>query len=82
MEVTATGAGIKVPVGEKTLGRLFNVLGETIDDGDQITDSEEWVIHRDPPTFEDQSPVVTFWRPTQRAVRSVSSAEPAWARPC
>ena len=58
MEVTATGAGIKVPVGEKTLGRLFNVLGETIDDGDQITDSEEWVIHRDPPTFEDQSPVV------------------------
>ena len=31
MEVTATGAGIKVPVGEQTLGRLFNVLGETID---------------------------------------------------
>lgn len=34
MEVTATGAGIKVPVGEKTLGRLFNVLGETIDNGE------------------------------------------------
>ena len=33
MEVTAEGSGIKVPVGEKTLGRLFNVLGETIDDG-------------------------------------------------
>ena len=58
MEVTATGAGIKVPVGEKTLGRLFNVLGETIDDGDAIEDSEKWVIHRDPPSFEDQSPVV------------------------
>ena len=58
MEVTATGAGIKVSVGEKTLGRLFNVLGETVDDGEQITDADQWVIHRDPPTFEDQSPVV------------------------
>ncbi len=58
MEVTATGSGIKVPVGEKTLGRLFNVLGETIDDGEQITDAPEWVIHRDPPSFEEQSPVV------------------------
>ncbi len=45
MEVTATGAGIKVPVGEKTLGRLFNVLGETVDDGEQITDADQWVIH-------------------------------------
>ncbi len=36
MEVTATGAGIKVPVGEKTLGRLFNVLGETIDNGEPL----------------------------------------------
>ena len=59
MEVTATGSGIKVPVGEQTLGRLFNVLGETIDNGEEIKeDTEHWVIHRDPPTFEDQSPVV------------------------
>ena len=36
MEVTATGAGIKVPVGEQTLGRLFNVLGETIDGGEEL----------------------------------------------
>lgn len=36
MEVTATGSGIKVPVGEKTLGRLFNVLGDTIDGGEQL----------------------------------------------
>ena len=57
-EVTATGAGIQVPVGEQTLGRLFNVLGETIDNGEPITDSKKWVIHRQPPTFEDQSPVV------------------------
>ncbi len=58
MEVTATGAGIQVPVGEQTLGRLFNVLGETIDDGAPIENSEKWVIHRQPPSFEDQSPVV------------------------
>jgi len=54
MEVTATGSGIKVPVGEQTLGRLFNVLGETIDNGEEIKeDTEHWVIHRDPPSFED-----------------------------
>ncbi|MGN0160794.1 MAG: F0F1 ATP synthase subunit beta [Lachnospiraceae bacterium] len=58
MEVTATGAGITVPVGEKTLGRLFNVLGETIDNGEEVTDTEKWCIHREPPTFEMQSPVV------------------------
>lgn len=57
MEVTQTGKGISVPVGDKTLGRLFNVLGETIDDGEKITDAPRWVIHRDPPAFEDQSPV-------------------------
>ena len=45
MEVTATGEGIKVPVGEQTLGRLFNVLGETIDDKEKIPeDTEHWVM--------------------------------------
>ena len=58
MKVTATGSGIKVPVGPKTLGRLFNVLGETIDNKEEITECEKWVIHRDPPSFEEQSPVV------------------------
>lgn len=58
MEVRATGAGIKVPVGKQTLGRLFNVLGETIDGGESLDNGEHWVIHREPPTFEEQSPVV------------------------
>ena len=58
MEVTAEGSGIKVPVGEKTLGRLFNVLGETIDDGEPIKDAPKMVIHREPPTFEEQNPAV------------------------
>lgn len=58
MEVTATGACIKVPVGRQTLGRMFNVLGEVIDDGEPVTGEDQWKIHRNPPSFEDQSPVV------------------------
>ena len=58
MEVIAEGSGIKVPVGAKTLGRLFNVLGDTLDGGENLDAEEHWVIHRDPPSFEDQSPVV------------------------
>ncbi len=58
MDVYATGDAIKVPVGEKTLGRLFNVLGETIDKGEPITDAPLWEIHREAPPFEEQSPVV------------------------
>ena len=52
MDVIATGKGIQVPVGNKTLGRLFNVLGETIDGGESLEGEEHWVIHRDPPSFE------------------------------
>ena len=58
MEVVATGSGISVPVGEKTLGRLFNVLGDTLDNGEKLDGEQHWCIHRDPPSFEDQSPVV------------------------
>jgi F-type H+-transporting ATPase subunit beta len=55
MEAKATGAPIKVPVGEKVLGRIFNVIGEAIDDGEQVTDSPTWSIHRDPPPLVEQS---------------------------
>ena len=58
MEVTATGSGVSVPVGEKTLGRLFNVLGDTLDNGEKLDEEEHWCIHRNPPTFAEQSPVV------------------------
>ena len=44
MEVVATGSGIKVPVGEKTLGRLFNVTGQTLDSGESLENEEKWVI--------------------------------------
>ncbi|MBE5855697.1 MAG: F0F1 ATP synthase subunit beta [Lachnospiraceae bacterium] len=58
MEVVATGDSIKVPVGEKTLGRLFNVLGDTLDGGESLEGEEHWSIHREPPKFDEQSPVV------------------------
>jgi len=58
MEVIAEGGGIRVPVGDRTLGRLFNVTGDVIDDGDPLPEGEKWCIHRDPPGFADQSPVV------------------------
>ncbi len=58
MEVIATGDSIKVPVGDKTLGRLFNVVGETIDDGEKLEHEEHWPIHRPAPSFEDQSSTV------------------------
>ena len=61
MEVTATGGPIKVPVGKQTLGRMFNVLGEAIDQGEPVESEEKWAIHREPPKFEDQSPVVEMF---------------------
>ena len=58
MIVKSTGGSIQIPVGEHNLGRLFNVLGETIDDGPSLSQEKHWTIHRKPPTFEEQSPVI------------------------
>jgi F-type H+-transporting ATPase subunit beta len=58
MEVVATGGAISVPVGKKCLGRLFNVVGDTIDDLEDLSDTEHWGIHRNPPSFEEQSATV------------------------
>ena len=55
MEAIATGAPISVPVGEETLGRPFNVLGEPIDEVDPPQTKEKWPIHRKAPTFEEQA---------------------------
>ena len=76
MEVTATGAGIKTPVGEQTLGRLFNVLGEAIDGGAQPDTEEKWEIHREPPTFEEQ----TLQRKSSRQVSRSSTSLPHMQR--
>ena len=55
MEVTDTGEPVSVPVGKGTLGRVFNVLGDTIDGRGPVESEERWPIHRDPPPLEDIS---------------------------
>ena len=55
LEVSDTGAAVSVPVGEASLGRIFNVLGEALDDLGEVKADEKWPIHRPPPTFEEQS---------------------------
>lgn len=54
-EVVARGAMIEVPVGEEVLGRIFNVVGEAVDGGEQLNNVKKWPIHREAPSFEEQS---------------------------
>jgi F-type H+-transporting ATPase subunit beta len=61
LDVTDTGGPITVPVGEPTLGRIFNVLGEAIDNGDPVATDERWPIHREPPVFEMLSPTTEIF---------------------
>ncbi len=51
-----TGTGITVPVGDKTLGRIFNVLGEAVDNMPQPDTEDKWCIYRDPPSYDRQNP--------------------------
>ena len=55
IDAVDTGDAISVPVGDPTLGRLFNTLGETLDGLEEIDGAESWPIHRQPPSFEDQA---------------------------
>jgi F-type H+/Na+-transporting ATPase subunit beta len=62
VDVEDTGQPITVPVGDPTLGRLWNVIGDPIDKGDELpADAERWPIHRDPPSFRDLSPEVEIF---------------------
>ena len=54
MDAVDTGTGITVPVGEETLGRIFNILGEAVDNLPDPKTAERWCIHRDPPPFDEQ----------------------------
>src|SRR3954453_194861 len=61
-EVIDTGGPITVPVGDVTLGRIFNLLGETIDQGDEIKgDVERWPIHREAPNVENLTPTTEMF---------------------
>ena len=55
-QVVSTGTTIQAPVGEETLGRMFNVLGQPIDEKGPVEAKETWSIHRAPPSFAQQSP--------------------------
>ncbi|ANE33171.1 F0F1 ATP synthase subunit beta [Campylobacter hyointestinalis] len=55
LDAIALGSPISVPVGDKVLGRIFNVVGDLIDEGENEIFEKKWSIHRDPPAFEDQS---------------------------
>ncbi len=77
-EATATGSSIRVPVGTKVLGRLFNVLGQTIDGGEQLADlSEEecpkMEIHRDAPSFDKLNPSVEI---LETGIKAIDLLEP------
>ena len=91
MAAENTGDPIKVPVGKGVLGRIFNVLGNTVDQVDAKVEADDyWPIHRPVPKFENQATeteifetgikVVDSSAPTLRAVKSASSAVPASAR--
>ena len=60
-DVVDTGAPISVPVGDATLGRLWNVIGEAIDEKPIPADTQRWPIHREPPAFRDLSPKVEIF---------------------
>jgi F-type H+-transporting ATPase subunit beta len=62
VDVIDTGAPISVPVGKETLGRLFNVLGEPIDEREEAVDAgDRWPIHRDPPSFDALEPTMEIF---------------------
>ena len=61
LDVENTGQPISVPVGDATLGRLWNVIGDPIDKGDDPGEIERWPIHRDPPSFRELSPTVEIF---------------------
>ena len=89
MDAVDTGEGIKVPVGEETLGRIFNVLGDAVDNMPNPETKEKWCIHREPPTknkirqrkyLKRVLRLSTLLRRMQKAVKSVFSAVQVSAR--
>ncbi len=57
-EAIDTGGPISVPVGPKTLGRIFNVLGQAVDNKPEVTDAPHWPIHRPAPTLEEEATTI------------------------
>ena len=64
LNVGSTGAGIQVPVGVKTLGRIMDVLGRPIDEAGEVEASDHWEIHREAPSYEEQSSTCLLYTST------------------
>src|SRR5438132_2466916 len=73
MKAIDTGSAISVPVGEQTLGRIINVLGEPVDNKGEVKAKERWPIHRNPPSFEEQSTDVEMF---ETGIKVVDLLEP------
>jgi len=73
MKAIDTGSAISVPVGEQTLGRIINVLGEPVDNKGEVKSKERWPIHRNPPSFEEQSTDVEMF---ETGIKVVDLLEP------
>jgi F-type H+-transporting ATPase subunit beta len=79
--VSDTGAPISVPIGDKTLGRMFNVFGEPIDGKPAVKDAKLGPIHRDPPSLIDQNPKVEILETGMSAPVRVTTFTTRWPSP-
>src|SRR6266852_2636856 len=73
MKAIDSGAPISVPVGEQTLGRILNVLGEPVDNKGPVKAKERWPIHREPPKFEEQSTEIEMF---ETGIKVIDLLEP------
>ena len=73
MKAIDTGGPITVPVGNETLGRIMNVIGDPVDERGPINSKERWSIHRDPPRYEDQSTTVEMF---ETGIKVIDLLEP------
>ncbi len=73
MKVVDTGAPISVPVGKPTLGRVMNVLGRPVDEMGPIESDHHWPIHREPPSFEEQSTSIEMF---ETGIKVIDLLEP------
>src|SRR5436189_1058999 len=73
MKAFDSGAPLSVPVGEQTLGRILNVLGEPVDNKGPVNSKERWAIHREPPKFDEQSTDIEMF---ETGIKVVDLLEP------
>ena len=73
MKAIDTGSAISVPVGDQTLGRILNVLGEPVDNKGPVNSKERWPIHREPPRFDEQSTEIEMF---ETGIKVIDLLEP------